>query len=244
MHAGHRGHGARGAEQVRRCRDEALAQPVLGLERLPACSTTWRDHGIEHVAVDELAAEALGQRDHADRQRRPGGDASLHLQALRQRAAPRCLRRPRSSQISSEEPPPMSNTSAKSQAKSISEAQPETASLASVSRSTICDVEAGLARARAPGTRPRWRRARQASVAIRPARTTRCRLDLAGAHLAAPRWCARWRLPTAGRSPIRPRRGRMMRENASMTLKPRRDGRRHQQPAIVGAGDRERHRPV
>ena len=55
-----------------------------------------------------------------------------------------CLRRPRSSQISSDEPPPMSNTSAKSQPKSISEAQPETASLASVSRLDDGDVEARL----------------------------------------------------------------------------------------------------
>ena len=34
MHAGHRRHGAGGAEQVRACRGEPLAQPVLGLERL------------------------------------------------------------------------------------------------------------------------------------------------------------------------------------------------------------------
>ena len=58
------------------------------------------------------------------------------------------MRRARSSQISSDEPPPMSNTSAKSQPKSISEAQPETASLASVSRLTMVMSSPVSARAR------------------------------------------------------------------------------------------------
>ncbi len=55
-----------------------------------------------------------------------------------------CLRRPRSSQISSDEPPPMSNTSAKSQPKSISEAQPETASSGLRLAADDGDVEPGL----------------------------------------------------------------------------------------------------
>jgi hypothetical protein len=49
---------------------EALAQPVLALERRQHVDDV-ADHGIEHFAVDEPAAEALGQRDHADRQRGP-----------------------------------------------------------------------------------------------------------------------------------------------------------------------------
>ena len=89
-----------------------------------------------------------------------------------------CLRRARSSQMSSEEPPPMSNTSAKSQPKSISEAQPETASLASVSRLTILMSRPVSARARSRNSGPLAAR-RQASVAIRPERTTRCRWILA-----------------------------------------------------------------
>ena len=90
VHAGHRRDGARGAEQVRVAATEPLAQPVLGLERRQQVDDV-ADHGLEHVAVDEPAAEALGQRDDADRQRGPGGDAALHLEPLRQRAPPLVL---------------------------------------------------------------------------------------------------------------------------------------------------------
>ena len=181
------------------------------------------------------AAEVLGQRDHADRQRRPGGDAALHLQALRRSsAASSACGATRSSQISSEEPPPMSNTSAKSQAEIDQRGAAGDGQLGLRLAADDLDVEPGL-RARAlQELAARWRRARQASVAIRPERTTRCRSILAAHTFSA----SMVRSIAASESrPLAdtPSPRRMMREKASMTLKPRRDGRRHQQPAIVGA---------
>ena len=117
----------------------------------------------------------------------------------------------------------MSNTSARSQAKSISEAQPDTASLASVSRSTTWMSRPVSARARSRNSGA-LSASRQASVAIRPARSTRCRCILA-AHT-----CSASMVRSMAASDSRPLADtpsprRMMRENASMTLKPRRDGR-------------------
>ena len=117
----------------------------------------------------------------------------------------------------------MSNTSTKSQAKSISEAQPETASLASVSRLTILMSSPVASRARSRNS-PALAARRQASVAIRPERTTRWRSILA-AHT-----CSASMVRSMAGSESRPLADtpsprRMMRENASMTLKPRREGR-------------------
>ena len=175
--------------------------------------------------VDVPAAEALGQRHDADRQRRPGGDAVLHLEPLGQRAAPLpCLRRDRSSQISSEEPPPMSNTSAKSQAGVDQRGAARDGEPGLGLAVDDLDVEAGLVRARAPGTAAPLSASRQASVAISPSARTRCGRSWRRTP-AAPRWCARWPAPTGGRLADTPSPRRMMRENASMTWKPRRDGR-------------------
>ena len=117
----------------------------------------------------------------------------------------------------------MSNTSANSQAKSISEAQPETASLASVSRLTTRMSSPVSARARSRNCGA-LAASRQASVAISPMRATRCRRILV-AHTCSASMvrstAASDRRPLA----VTPSPRRMMRENASMTLKPRRDGR-------------------
>ena len=81
MHTGQRGHGARGAEQVRAFACHALAQAVLGLER-PKHGRSVDHHCLEHRLVDEPAAVALRERDHAHGQRRPRCDAILHFQAV------------------------------------------------------------------------------------------------------------------------------------------------------------------
>ena len=117
----------------------------------------------------------------------------------------------------------MSNTRAKSQAKSISEAQPETASLASVSRSTIWMSRPVSARARSRNSSP-LPASRQASVAIRPDRTTRWRWILA-AHTCSASMVRSMAASDSWPLADTPSPSRMMRENASMTLKPRRDGR-------------------
>ena len=117
----------------------------------------------------------------------------------------------------------MSNTSAKSQPKSISEAQPETASLASVSRLTMVMSSPVSARARSRNSSA-LPASRQASVAIRPERTTRCRRILAAHTFSA----SSVRSTAASDSrPLAetPSPRRMMREKASITLKPRREGR-------------------
>ena len=133
--------------------------------------------------VDEPAAVALGQRHHAHRQRRPGHDAVLHFQAVDVLRSRTCACSPsRSSQISSEEPPPISNTSARSQLASMSEAQPDTASRASASRLTTW-------MSRSVSSRTRLRNcgalsaSRQASVAIRPDARDPVMPDLGGTDL-------------------------------------------------------------
>ena len=81
MHAGHRGYRPGGAEQVRALVRYALAQPVLGLERLEQRHDV-TDHGFEAARIDICAALALGERDHADGQRCPSRDAALYLQPI------------------------------------------------------------------------------------------------------------------------------------------------------------------
>ena len=128
----------------------------------------------------------------------------------------------------------MSNTSAKSQPKSISEAQPETASLASVSRLDDLDVEAGLARARSRnssrvGGEPAGLGGDQAR-----ARTTWCRRSWPAQTCSASMRAldGRLRQPAAGRDALAE--ADDAREGVDhLEAAPR--GARDQQPAVVGA---------
>ena len=130
--------------------------------------------------VDELAAEALGQRDDADRQRGPGGDAALRLEALATaNAASACRRRV---QV---EPDQLGGAAADVEHQREVAAEIDQRGAAGDRQLGLrlaahdLDVEPGLAACRAPGTRRPLAASRQASVAIRPARATRCRSILA-----------------------------------------------------------------
>ena len=226
MHAGHRRHRARGAEQVRALAGHALAQPVLGLERRAAWPATSATMASNIACVDEPAAVALGERDDAHGQRRPGGDAVLHLQPVDTVAfANLRLYASRSSQISSDEPPPMSNTRAKSQLAIDRARRSRTRpAVASVSRLTTwmsrsvsrADAARGTAARCRPAGRPRWRSGRTRA-------TLWCRIlaaqTLSASMVRSMASCDSRRLAAT------PSPRRMMRENASMTLKPRGDGR-------------------
>ena len=145
----------------------------------------------------------------------------------------RCLWRERSSQMSSEEPPPMSNTSAKSQAKSISEAQPETASLASVSRSTIWMSRPGLGARALQELEPVV--GKPAGLGGDQARSHHAvALDLGGAHLQRLDGAldGRFRQLAACRHALAQADDARERVD-DLEAAPRRAG--HQQPAIVGA---------
>ena len=235
MHAGDRRHGAGGAEQVRlavaRAGRAARARPRTAA----SMSRDVRDHGLEHVAVHELAAEPLGQRDDAHRQRRPGGDAALHLQALRQRAAPGVLAARRGRARSAPTSRRRYRTPARSRSRNRS--------------------------ARRSPRRPAWPPPRGSTILMSRPVSLRARSrnssrvggepaglggDQAGAR---PRGAARsWPRRPCSASSVRsmagsdsrplaetPSPSRMMREKASITLKPRRDGPGDQQPAVVGA---------
>ena len=188
-------------------------------------SPTWPTMASNSVAVDEPAAEALGQRDDADRQRGPGGDAALHLAAAPTASAATgaCAR-------DEVEPDQLGGAAAdvEHQREIAGEVDQRGAArdreLGLRLAVDDLDVEAGLARARAPGTAARWRRAGRPRWRSGRTRTTRCRRILAAHTCSASMvrsMAASDRRPLA----VTPSPRRMMRENASMTLKPRRDGR-------------------
>jgi hypothetical protein len=131
-------------------------------------------------------------------------------------------KRARSSQINSELPPPISNTSVKSQLRSISDAQPDTASLASVSCVTISMGSPASRFARSMNS-SRFPAMRHASVAISRERLTPRRFIFSAQTLSA----SMVRLIAGSdRRPefTTPSPRRMIREKASMTRKPRREG--------------------
>jgi hypothetical protein len=117
----------------------------------------------------------------------------------------------------------MSNTSAQSQLRSISDAQPETASFASVSRLTI-SMERPVSRRTRSMNSQVLDAIRHASVAIRRERDTPRRRILSEQILSA---SSVRPMAASERRPERntPSPKRIMRENASMTRKPRREGR-------------------
>ena len=130
--------------------------------------------------------------------------------------------RDRSSQISSELPPPMSNTSAQSQLRSSNDAQPDTASFASVSRPTISSLSPVSFCTRSMNS-ALLVAMRQASVAISRDRVTPRRRILS-AHTRSASTVRLMASLESRPEPRKPSPRRMMRENASMTRKPRRDG--------------------
>ena len=117
----------------------------------------------------------------------------------------------------------MSKTSTRSDCVSISEAQPETASRASASRVTIL-----MSRSVSERTRLRncgaLSASRHASVATRPARSTQC-LRIFVAQTFSASMVRSIASSDRRRLAATPSPRRMMRENASTTRKPRRDGR-------------------
>ena len=82
-----RGDRARGAEKVRAAAGDLRAEPVLVLELAHGRHDLFH-HGLVMRGRHVPAAVALGEIDHADRQRRPGGDATLHVDPIVQRSPP------------------------------------------------------------------------------------------------------------------------------------------------------------
>ena len=87
MNAGDGGDGSGGAEEMRARIGDAAAETVRALE-IGQRPRHVRHHGLVILAADLAAAMALGEADHADRQRRPGGDAALHFEPVVDGAAP------------------------------------------------------------------------------------------------------------------------------------------------------------
>ena len=135
---------------MRACGRQAARAARARPRKAPAGPTTCADHGLEHArhrrCVPPKRSASVTTPTGSDVQAAMQFCASRRSAAIRRHLLPAPRR---SSQISSEEPPPISNTSAKSQLQSISEAQPETASLASVSRLTILMSSPVSARTRA-----------------------------------------------------------------------------------------------
>ena len=85
MDAGDGGHGAGGAEQVGAGIHRLERNAVLTFEP-PQMAKHGVDHGGEHLLADLATAIALGECNHPDRYRRPGGNATLHLEPALERA--------------------------------------------------------------------------------------------------------------------------------------------------------------
>ena len=156
------------------CRVQSpIAQPVLA--RIAQHGVDVTDHGSEHSRRDDGAAEALGQRHDAHRQRGPGDAARIG--AVRRPASTRRARSARTSRRRCRTEAPSRHRA------SISEAQPATASRASVSRSMISMSRPVSLAPRWRGSPGRWQRRRQASVAISRKRSTLPPAHLVGADL-------------------------------------------------------------
>ena len=145
MNAGDRGDGARGAEEMGALAGDPVAEAMLLLEALrcsPSRRPPWPRSSAGVTSRPPWRSARLTTPIGNEVQAAMQACTSSRSCSVRRQGRPS---RARSSQISSELPPPISNTSVKSQLRSISEAQPDTASLASVSCVTISMDEAGLA---------------------------------------------------------------------------------------------------
>ena len=221
MHARDRGHGAGGAEQVHAPR---LALAAMRSGEAPHMRRDFLGHRLIDLRRDRHAAVALGERHHADRQRRP--------QRIRPLRVPPRLRRP--SRRSSDDPPPMSNRMTPSASAIASGAQPAAAVGLGFAVDDL-EIEAD-ARDHASRNSPPLLRRTAGLRRDQPCRVTaRCRILSRQTDSAST--CA-----LIAASPSRPEAAmpsprRMMRENASTTRKPfaRSDRPRDQQTAIVGA---------
>ena len=139
VEARQRRHRARGADQVHRMLGDHLPQLFAALGTARRCSAT-----NATIASNVSAVTSTPPNRSAIDTTPTGSDCHERIDAA---VRPCRFGRPprKSSQASSDEPPPMSNISAPALSRSIRSAQPVTASSASVRRSTISSVEPELA---------------------------------------------------------------------------------------------------